>query len=345
MSVAIDPTRELDHRSPAPVSGSNRIDRAPLAVAGVAVAAYVLWQLREANSYAAMVHDPRQLPYFVVFSIVPYLGLVSSSVLAVAAGRPRMAVLPPIVYVLVGWSTSLAAGNVVLGIWPTGPTAALAISFTLSFVPCLAVAVVGIRRRPGPTLGADALGLIVVAGLVMLTIVLRGVVTGFEWDHSLETVAVAVLAGVSVSSRPLLLPFAMAVAWSMSAEPLQWLASGFHGAMPAESVLLAATAVLAGAAYRPSSVLVDRLSRTPFRLVIAVNILNIADALATSVAIGSGRGAEANPIVDLVGLPAKVVIGLAASILVSRHRPKALIAPLVALALVFTWHLVGLIVI
>ncbi len=52
--------------------------------------------------------------------------------------------------------------------------------------------------------------------------------------------------------------------------------------------------------------------------------------------------AEANPVVvDIIGLPGKVVLVAVASWLLYRLRPRALWWPTTALAVVFVWHLAG----
>jgi hypothetical protein len=80
----------------------------------------------------------------------------------------------------------------------------------------------------------------------------------------------------------------------------------------------------------------------PLRLAIAVNALNIADAVLTAVAIDAGEAAEANPVARVLGMPAKVVLVAAATVWLTKHRPRALIWPLLGLTAVFVWHLSGI---
>jgi len=78
-------------------------------------------------------------------------------------------------------------------------------------------------------------------------------------------------------------------------------------------------------------------------LLVWVNVLNIADALLSWWAISSGRSSELNPVVSAIGLPAKVILVLLASLALYRARPRALVALLVVLCLVIVYHVAGLI--
>jgi hypothetical protein len=101
---------------------------------------------------------------------------------------------------------------------------------------------------------------------------------------------------------------------------------------------------LIASAWQPLAWLVRRLQDRPIRLVLAVNVLNVADAVMTLLAVRSGGAYESNPVVRLVGLPAKVVLVGLLTWLVYRRKPSALVWPFAALTLVAAYHFAGIIV-
>lgn len=80
---------------------------------------------------------------------------------------------------------------------------------------------------------------------------------------------------------------------------------------------------------------------SPLALLLAVNLLNVADAALTVLWIEMGIAVEANPVVDLIGFPAKVVGVAIGSYVVYRLRPRWLLVPIAALALVCVYHVAG----
>ena len=77
----------------------------------------------------------------------------------------------------------------------------------------------------------------------------------------------------------------------------------------------------------------------------ALNALNVADALLTTIALRAGVAVEANPVVRTIGMPGKVVLVALAGWALYRLRPGALAVPIVALALVVTWTAANLVAI
>jgi hypothetical protein len=67
-------------------------------------------------------------------------------------------------------------------------------------------------------------------------------------------------------------------------------------------------------------------------LLAAVNILNLADAILTDLAIRAGLATELNPVASAIGTPGKVAVVGVASFLLYRIRPRALVWPTLALA-------------
>jgi hypothetical protein len=78
-------------------------------------------------------------------------------------------------------------------------------------------------------------------------------------------------------------------------------------------------------------------------LVVALNLLNIADLVLTRIALHSGQAVEANPFAAWIGPGVKLVgVGIA-SALVARFRPRAVIWLVIAFAAVIVWHLSGVV--
>jgi hypothetical protein len=101
---------------------------------------------------------------------------------------------------------------------------------------------------------------------------------------------------------------------------------------------------LIASAWQPLAWTIRKLQAGPFRLAIAVNVLNLVDALMTLLAVRSGGAYESNPVVRLVGLPAKVVLVGLLTWLVYRRTPSALVWPFAALLLVAGYHVAGIVV-
>ena len=74
----------------------------------------------------------------------------------------------------------------------------------------------------------------------------------------------------------------------------------------------------------------------------ALNALNIADALLTTVALQNGLAVEANPVVRVIGMPGKVALVAVAGWFLYLLRPRALTIPIAALAAVVTWTAMNL---
>jgi hypothetical protein len=72
-------------------------------------------------------------------------------------------------------------------------------------------------------------------------------------------------------------------------------------------------------------------------LLAAVNILNVADAILTDLAVRAGLATELNPVASAIGTPGKLALVGVASFLLYRIRPRALLWPTLALALVVAY--------
>jgi hypothetical protein len=82
----------------------------------------------------------------------------------------------------------------------------------------------------------------------------------------------------------------------------------------------------------------------PLRLVVAVNLLNVVDAVMTTLVVRSGGAAEANPLVRFGGLPLKIILVGVLTWLLYRRRPASLVWPAAALLWVACYHVCGIFV-
>jgi hypothetical protein len=101
---------------------------------------------------------------------------------------------------------------------------------------------------------------------------------------------------------------------------------------------------LVASVWQPLAWLLRRAKERPLSLVIAVNVLNVGDAVLTALAVSSGGALEANPVVRIAGLPAKVALGALLTWLLYRRRPAALVWPAAALVAVSWYHVTGILV-
>ena len=79
----------------------------------------------------------------------------------------------------------------------------------------------------------------------------------------------------------------------------------------------------------------------PLALLVALNVLNVVDIVASDAAIRAGEAAELNPFVGATGSGVKIALVLACSVLLYRVRPRALIWPTMAFVALTAYHLTG----
>jgi hypothetical protein len=311
----------------------------------VAIAGFLGLQLHELQAAPSVLSEGGAWRFQMAFWVVPYLCIVGTAAIAGAAGLRWLALVPPLAYVGIGWSalTTVSAG--VLGSWSLDTDTARLAGFVFVMVPCSAIAAAArpaeIRRpawRDLLTAGA------VVLGVVVIVVASREIITGTRWDTNLDLLVVGLVAGMAVSFRRSLLPVALFVAVLPHPGVLSALAAQHLTAIPMDEVVVAGLVVAVGALWFPVAQLVATLGERSTTLFVVVNGLNIADALATFGAVKGGSGHEINPVVDAIGLPAKIAIGLFATDLLRRHRPRALVLPAAALTVVLAWHLAGLVI-
>jgi hypothetical protein len=95
------------------------------------------------------------------------------------------------------------------------------------------------------------------------------------------------------------------------------------------------------ASWRAMAALLETLERRPLALLATVNVLNVADAVFTHIAVRDGDAVEANPVVRAIGLPLKVVAVAVLSVILFRTRSRILTVAVLALCGVLVWHVAG----
>jgi hypothetical protein len=137
---------------------------------------------------------------------------------------------------------------------------------------------------------------------------------------------------------------AQTLAWLVDflASPDPWYA-GTTPWLTAETWPIVAAGVIASL-WEPLAAAIRWLRARPVRILIAVNVLNLVDAVMTQVAVTSGGALESNPVIRTVGLPAKVLLVGALTALLYRRKPTALIWPFVVLLWVVGYHVAGIFV-
>lgn len=99
-----------------------------------------------------------------------------------------------------------------------------------------------------------------------------------------------------------------------------------------------------GAIRHPFDTWIKHLDTHPFQSFVALQSLNVADALLTALGLHQGSITEANPAARFIGMPLKIVLGGVAGWLLYRWRPRLLLIPIVVLAGVVVYHVGGLVV-
>lgn len=147
--------------------------------------------------------------------IIPYLGLIATSSLAIAARRPIFAITVPVAHVLLGWlasNTSFSVG--VIGLWSASPAAGRLLGFTLVVIPVFLFAAVSPHIEPleSATNGVVAASSVAwVLGAAALLSAARHMFQGTPLALDLDLMGTALLCGIAVAARPFLLPVAIAV--------------------------------------------------------------------------------------------------------------------------------------
>jgi hypothetical protein len=118
------------------------------------------------------------------------------------------------------------------------------------------------------------------------------------------------------------------------------LASGGSWLAVAPGVTLFAAAVI-NPAWRAIVLGIAEMLERPVGLVVALNLLNVLDIVASDAAIHAGQANELNPFVGRTGSGVKVVLVLGCSLLLYRVRPRALLWPVLAFVMLTAYHMTG----
>jgi hypothetical protein len=237
--------------------------------------------------------------------------------------------------------------------WFAHPWLGPLVDLTLVLIPGLVVAIRVRSRRWPEVRDAPAIAAILATGAVVVTaawttaviqasVDLRAVVavgafgivigTARPWWPWLHVLFATLVTGALVSfAESILLPypeFSLLEAWRY----------GLQMAWPIVVIGLLASG------WQPLASALRRMQDRPVQLVIAVNALNIVDAVMTTLAVRSGGAFEANPLIRFGGLPAKVLLVGVLTVLLYRRRPASLVWPAVALLWVACYHVGGILV-
>lgn len=206
------------------------------------------------------------------------------------------------------------------------------------------------RRSLPPTVGMVAAGLMLGGGALVLTVAGRlEVPLAPAWSSPWLALVLPVVVATATIKRGLMLVGVLVC------EPLATTAISTWS-LPDVARSAAATGLLRWAAVLFGNLLavaliallvagIDRslaAQRPGVGLLVAVNVLNVFDAVSTWLLIDRGHALELNPLMDTpAALMGKVVGVAAATVWLRRQRPVALAIPLVPLVWVTLYQLVG----
>ncbi len=91
----------------------------------------------------------------------------------------------------------------------------------------------------------------------------------------------------------------------------------------------------------PGTAPTPRRHRTDIVLLLALNALNLLDAVLTYLVTRAGMAVEANPLVEAMTLPGKIVFVAALSLVLWKLRPRALVIPIAAYGAVVAYTIAG----
>jgi hypothetical protein len=239
------------------------------------------------------------------------------------------------------------------GPWFAHPWFGPLLDLGLVLIPGLVVAVrIRAHRWPGV---ADAPAIAAVLATVAFVATAAWTIAVIEaWVDVSAVVAVGALGIIIGTARPwwplLHVLFATLVAGSLASlvSSLFFPYPGFSLLEALHYVAWAAWPIVAigllASGWQPLAWVLRRFQERPLRLVIAVNLLNVVDAVMTTLAVRSGGALEANPLIRFGGLPAKVVLVGVLTWLLYRRRPDSLVWPAAALLWVACYHVSGILV-
>jgi hypothetical protein len=321
----------------------------------------------EISTWDRMTILSRLFPRAIV-GIIDFVALAIAGSVIASHGHRVLFALPAVAYVFAGvfvsphhpeplgiqWSIEcFSNGFTCTGPWFGHPWFGPTVDLCLLLVPGCVVAVQVRSHRPrGPKDSADVAALLTCFAAVATAAWAMVVVQ--NWIDLRAVAAVAAFGLVTGIPRPRWLwyhmIFALALAQSVGSllefvfwpEPSYPLSSALPSLL-AEIWPIVVVGLLA-AAWHPLAWLIRSLREQPLRLLIAVNVLNVVDAVLTLLAVHSGSAFESNPFVRVAGLPMKVLFVGAMTILLYRRKPSALVWPFAALLWVAAYHVAGIFV-
>ena len=271
----------------------------------------------------------------------------------------------PVTFVTLTWATWIAAGSDRAGwllpgaVLIDGVLAGLGLHGFAGFVPgpwvlMLMAATPGAarawRHRQPPTAGMLAVGAMVGGGTIVLIVaaeVMAPLAPAWSSLWLALTLPLALAAagirrgglvvGVLVCEPPVTTAISIGAApdvgWSdVAPEAVRW-----GSILAGNLVVVAVVALLVVGIDRSLAA-----ERPGLGLLVAVNIVNVLDAVSTWLLLGRGEALELNPLMDHpLALVGKVVGVAAATVWLRRHRPAALLIPLAPLVWVTVYHLAG----
>ncbi len=303
-----------------------------------------------------------------LFTTGRFCGLMLAGITLAVSGRRRAYAVPAVAWFLlsmthgpalvhlphpapigVGWGpvsgTAIASPFVWMNQWVGS-----VIDYTLALLPA-AVLASGLRRsgmlRPAgwswPPVTSVATFTLSAFVLVLTMLALAMSVDSlYPWAQVPAMVPLFLFGALLGARRPSLL-------WTAAAVPLliqvDWFSLIQPGSPPLLPTLLSVlpfvVVVGLGIAPGPAARALERLRESPLSALILLNVLNVADAILTWAAIDTHQASEANPVVRMLGLPAKVMLVAAISLVLYRRRPRVLAWTVLVFIGVIAWHVAG----
>jgi hypothetical protein len=309
----------------------------------------------------------------VLFGTARFCGVMMTGLALVVAGRRRAYAIPAIAWFLlsfahgadlirvlhplpvgVGWMR-MPAASIHDPAWWMNAWVGSVIDYLLALLPA-AVLASGLRRVGTLTpawhrdrLRAPAATTVAAAALCVLIFVLAARTAGVAQDARFPWAQVPVMLPLFLFGL-LLGTGRRSLLWAAVAVPvvvqLDWYAIAFPDsasvwhALPSTLPFIGVVAL--GVAPGPLGGTLERLRSSPLSALVLVNVLNVADAVLTWMALDSHQAAEANPVVRMLGLPAKVMLVAAITLVLYRRRPRALAWTVLLFAAVMAWHVAGI---
>jgi Domain of unknown function (DUF5658) len=222
-------------------------------------------------------------------------------------------------------------------------------------VPATALVMLGrpLRTRTAPEAAAvrasayRAIALVTVVLFLVLWIYVRAYTSqpAYPWTAAFAAFVPLLLLGLLTDvRRPWPISAAVVVGGVLA---FDWLArietgsAGWPSSSIAVGMLTFAVPLALGLAWLPLATGLDWLAERPLVGLIALNVLNVADAMLTRFALHSEQAVEANPLIRSVGAPAKIVAVALLGWLLYRVKPQAVVWPVIAFVAVIGWHIAG----